>query len=147
MSKLSQCLTFGVDDDCFALPVARVREVLDVQPRSRLPNAPEFVLTLIDVRGQSLVVLNIRLKFGVPTKLMTNRTRIVVVEAIIDGALAGLELLADCVFAVTDVEGGKLVPAPSIGQRWRADFVNELRCEVGGFVITLYLDRLLEGEP
>ena len=147
MSKLPQYLTFGVEDDCFALPVERVREVLDVQPFSRLPNAPDYVLGLIDVRGQSLLVLDLRLKFGVPAKPATNRTRIVVVEAVIDGVLTGLGLLADCVFAVTDLEGGKLEPAPSVGARWRADFVVGVGREAGRFVVALDLDRLLQGEP
>ena len=146
MPKLSQFLTFGVEDDCFALPVERVREVLDVQPFSRLPSAPDYVLGLIDVRGQSLVVLDLRLKFGVPAKPATNRTRIVVVEATIEGALVGLGLLTDCVFAVTDLDGGKLEPAPSIGQRWRADFVIGVGREAGRFVIALDLDRMLAGE-
>jgi purine-binding chemotaxis protein CheW len=147
MSKFSQFLTFGIEDDCFALPVERVREVLDVQPYSRLPNAPDYVLGLIDVRGQSLVVLDLRLKFGIQAVPATNRTRIVVVEATIDGVLVGLGLLADCVFAVTDLEGGKLEPAPSIGQRWRADFVIGVGREAGRFVVALDLDRLLQGEP
>ena len=147
MSKLSQFLTFGIEDDCFALPVERVREVLDVLPYSRLPNAPNYVLGLIDVRGQSLVVLDLRLKFGIPAKPATNRTRIVVVEATIDGAIVGLGLLADCVFAVTDLDGGKLEPAPSIGQRWRADFVIGVGREAGRFVVALDLERLLQGEP
>jgi purine-binding chemotaxis protein CheW len=147
MAKSSQYLTFGIENECFALPVERVREVLDVQPISRLPTAPDFVLGLIDVRGASLVVVDLRLKFGLPAVPATNRTRIIVVEAAVQGAPLGLGLMADCVFAVSDLDGGALEPPPSIGQRWRADNVVGVGREGGRFVVALDLDRLIDGEP
>jgi purine-binding chemotaxis protein CheW len=146
MSKISQFLTFGIESECFALPVERVREVLDLRPISRLPNAPDYVLGLIDVRGASLLVVDLRLKFGFPALPPTNRTRIVVVEAIVEGAALGLGLMADCVFAVSDLDGGALEPPPSIGERWRADYVVGVGREGGRFVVALDLDRLISGE-
>ncbi len=86
MSKSSQYLTFGIESECFALPVARVREVLDLRPISRLPKAPDYVLGLIDVRGASLLVIDLRLKFGFPALAATNRTRVIIVEAIVEGS-------------------------------------------------------------
>ena len=146
MSKASQYLTFGIENETFALPVERVREVLDVKPISRLPKAPDYVLGLIDVRGASLVVIDLRLKFGFPAVPATNRTRIIVVEAIVAGEALGLGLMADCVFAVSDLDGAALEPPPSIGQRWRADYVVGVGRENGRFVVALDLDRLIEGD-
>lgn len=146
MSKASQYLTFGVENEVFALPVERVREVLDVRPISRLPNAPDYVLGLVEVRGASLVVIDLRTKFGFPRVAATNRTRIVVVEAIADGAPLGLGLMTDCVFAVSDLDGAALAPPPSIGRRWRADGVIGVGREGGRFVVALDLDRLVAGE-
>ena len=59
MVQTSQYLTFGIDRECFALPVERVREVLDMRPISRLPHAPPYVLGMTDVRGAGLLVIDL----------------------------------------------------------------------------------------
>jgi purine-binding chemotaxis protein CheW len=146
MSKVSQYLTFGIENEVFALPVERVREVLDLRPFSRLPKSPDFVLGLIDVRGASLVVVDLRLRFGFAAAPPTNRTRIIVVEADVGGQKLGLGLMADCVFAVSDLDGAGLDPPPSIGQRWRAECVVGVGREGGRFVVALDLDRLIDGD-
>lgn len=144
MAKASQYLTFGIENECFALPVERVREVLDVRPICRLPKAPTFVLGLVDVRGASLVVIDLRQRFGFPPTPATNRTRIIVVNSAINGAPLGLGLMADCVFAVSDLDGGALEPAPRIGQHWRAESVVGVGREGGRFVVALDLDTLID---
>jgi purine-binding chemotaxis protein CheW len=120
--------------------------VLDIKPFSRLPKSPDFVLGLIDVRGASLVVVDLRLRFGFPAAAPTNRTRIIVVDAVVAGATVGLGLMADCVFAVSGLDGAALEPPPSIGPRWRADCVIGVGREGGRFVVALDLDALIDGD-
>jgi purine-binding chemotaxis protein CheW len=144
MAQTSQYLTFGIDRECFALPVERVQEVLDMRPISRLPHAPPYVVGLTDVRGAGLIVIDLRAKFSFPPTEATNRTRIILVNAAVDGKRLGVGLVADCVFAVSDLSGAALEPPPSIGSRWRADYVTGVGREAGKFVIVLDLDRLID---
>ena len=146
MADIRQYLTFGIDRERFALPIERVREVIDLRPVSRLPHAPCYVVGLIDVRGVGLLVIDLRAKFGFPPVEATNRTRVILVDAIFDGKAQGVGLVADCVFAVSDLSGDALEPAPSIGARWRADYVVGVGREGGEFVIVLDLDRLIEAQ-
>ena len=140
-------LTLGVDEQRFALPIDRVREILDLQPISRLPQAPPFVAGLTDVRGAGLLVIDLRAKFAAPPAAATNRTRIIVVDAKVDGESFGVGLVADCVFAVSDLSGGALEPPPAIGSRWRAEDIVGVGREDGAFVIVLDLDRLIDAAP
>ena len=144
MTETRQYLTFGIDRERFALPVERVREVLDLRPISRLPHAPPYVLGLIDVRGAGLLVIDLRAKFGFPPVAATNRTRIILVDAALGGVDQGVGLVADCVFAVSNLDGSALEPPPSIGARWRADDIVGVGRDEGEFVIVLDLDRLIE---
>jgi purine-binding chemotaxis protein CheW len=146
MAETSQYLTFGVDREYFALPIERVREILDMRPISRLPHAPPYVVGLTDVRGAGMLVVDLRAKFGFPATEATNRTRIIVVDAAVEGKSLGVGLVADCVFAVSDLSGAALDPPPSIGSRWRADDVIGVGREAGNFVIVLDLDRLIATE-
>jgi purine-binding chemotaxis protein CheW len=144
MVENRQYLTFGIDQERFALPVERVQEVLDMRPISRLPHAPPYVLGLVDVRGAGLLVIDLRVKFGFAPTEATNRTRIIVVDAAVEGRRQGVGLVADCVFAVSDLDSAALEPPPSIGSRWRAEYVIGVGRDGGKFVIVLDLDRLIE---
>lgn len=146
MAQASQYLTFGIEQERFALPVERVQEVLDMRAISRLPQAPPYVLGLTEVRGVGLIVIDLRMKFGLPRAEATNRTRIIVVEAAIEGKPAPIGLVADCVFAVSDLGGAALEPPPSIGSRWRAEFVIGVGRDAGAFVVVLELDRLIAAD-
>ena len=146
MAQTSQYLTFGIARECFALPIESVREILDLQPISRLPQAPPYVLGLTDVRGAGLIVLDLRFRFGFPAAAATNKTRIIVAEATVGGQVRGVGRVADCVFAVSDFSGAALEPAPSIGPRWRAEYVIGVGREGAAFVVALDLDRLIDSE-
>jgi purine-binding chemotaxis protein CheW len=143
MAETRQYLTFGIDRECFAVPVERVREILDMRPMTRLPHAPPYVVGLTDVRGVGLLVIDLRLKFRLPPAEATNRTRIILVDVDIDGQRQGFGLVADCVFAVSSLDGAPLGPSPSIGSGWRADYVVGVGQEGGQFVVVLDLDRLI----
>lgn len=143
MAQASQYLTLGVDRERFALPVEKVQEILDLQPISRLPHAPSYVLGLMDVRGIGMLVIDLRVKFGLDQAEATNQTRVIVVEATIDGQKSSVGLVADCVFEVTDLGGKELEPPPAIGSRWRAEYIVGIGRHAATFVIVLELDRLL----
>ncbi len=143
MAQATQYLTFGVDRERFALSVEKVQEILDLQTISRLPHAPPYVLGLMDVRDVGMLVIDLRTKFGLDRTEATNQTRVIVVEAVIDGQTIPVGLVADCVFEVTDLGGKSLEPPPAIGSRWRADYIVGIGRHGPAFVIVLDLDSLL----
>ncbi len=61
-----QYVTLGIEDEVFAVPVESVLEILDLRKVSRVPEAPPYMLGLIDLRGRSIPVLDLRLKLGLP---------------------------------------------------------------------------------
>lgn len=143
MAETRLYLTFGVDREQFALAIERVREVLDMRPIARLPHAPPEMLGLVDVRGVGLPVVDMRAKFGFAPVAATKLTRIIVADVSLGDESRSVGLLADRVFAVSDLSGGALEPPPSIGAGWRADDVVGVGRDGGAFVIVLDLDRLL----
>ena len=64
MTDKAQFVTLGVADELFAAPVERVHEILDARPVARLPQAPANLLGMIDVRGEGVPVLDLRLTLG-----------------------------------------------------------------------------------
>jgi purine-binding chemotaxis protein CheW len=73
-------VTLGIEREVFGVPVDSVLEILDMQPVFRVPEAPAYMLGLIDLRGRSVPVLDLRTKLGLPSVAPTETTRILVLE-------------------------------------------------------------------
>ena len=89
-----QYVTLGIEDEVFAVPVESVLEILDMRRVCRIPEAPSYMLGLLDLRGRSVPVLDLRVKLGLPPKSATDTTRILVVEVIMNGRPLVLGLVA-----------------------------------------------------
>jgi purine-binding chemotaxis protein CheW len=145
MAERAQYVTLGVADELFAAPVGKVQEILDVRPIARLPQAPDTLLGMIDVRGQGVPVVDLRLTLGLPEAADTENTRIIVLA--LDGAGGDhrLGLRADRVFEVTVLDQDELDPPPAVGGSWPGRCIAGLGRRNGRFVTVLDLERLLGG--
>jgi purine-binding chemotaxis protein CheW len=138
----AQFVTLGIDREVFAVPVEAVVEILDMRPMFRLPEAPAYLAGLIDVRGRSVPVIDLRVKLGLPTAAATETTRILVLEITIAGRPLALGLIADRVFEVMALDVREVEAPPDIGVRWRSDYIRGVGRRDGGFVIIFNLPHL-----
>jgi purine-binding chemotaxis protein CheW len=109
---------FVVGDVQYAVPIARVREIANPLAVVPLPHAPQAVVGVADFRGEVVPVVDLRLRFGLPSAAATRRTKWIVVEVASDDPQARKRLVALVVDAVTEVfgtAGGGLRPAPALG--------------------------------
>ncbi|SFP04363.1 chemotaxis protein CheW [Tranquillimonas alkanivorans] len=137
-------VTFSMNDALFALPVARVQEILDARTIAPLPNAPDYLLGLIDVRGASVAVVDLRRLMGEPPREDTQDTRIIVFHAGDgpDGFVAALR--TDRVIEVAELDEAPAGEVPiSDRLQWRARIVEEIGRREGAFVSVLDSGRLL----
>lgn len=132
-------VTLGAEGDVFAAPVERVQEILDLRPISRLPRAPASLLGMIDVRGRSVPVADLRALLGLGWGEDDHDTRILVLS-LSDGRVVGLK--ADRVYEVAALDEARLErPDPERG--WAMDAVAGIGRREGRFVSVLDVDRLL----
>lgn len=141
-----QFVTLGIEHEVFAVPVEAVREILDMRPVFHIPEAPHYMLGLIDLRGRSIPVLDLRAKLGLPTVPATETTRILVVEVDAGGHPLVLGLVADRVFEVLALSGRDIEPAPEIGVCWQSDYIAGVGHRDTSFVIIFDLRRLFSDE-
>ena len=145
-SSEAQFVTLGIEREVFGVPVESVLEILDMQPVFRVPEAPAYMLGLIDLRGRSVPVLDLRTKLGLPSVPPTETTRILVIELTVSGRALVLGLVADRVFEVMALSAGDIEPAPDIGVRWRSDYIRGVGHRDARFVIIFDLPRLFSNE-
>ncbi|GGO89726.1 chemotaxis protein CheW [Stakelama pacifica] len=144
MADSAQYVTMGVAGECFALPVERVREILENRQVSRMPHAPAGFLGLIDVRNQSVPVFDLRVQLGFENGEDNDATRIVVLTMVAEDMgemVVGLK--TDRVFEVTVLDDdGAIDPPPSVGPAGKTKCVLGLGRRNGAFVKLLDIDRL-----
>ena len=139
-----KALTLRLQDELFAVEAGSVREILDLVPITEVPNAPEFVAGLINVRGRVVPLADLRVMFGMDRPEPDKDTRIVVMEIDIDGEPTIAGILADKVHDVTDIEAASIEEAPKVGMRWRPEFIQGIGKRNGGFIIIPDLGRIFE---
>ncbi|OHB25540.1 MAG: chemotaxis protein CheW [Desulfuromonadaceae bacterium GWC2_58_13] len=142
----TQYLTFRLNDEIFALGIDKVREVLDFTQITRVPQVPEFMRGVINLRGSVVPVVDMRLKFGMPKTEKTVNTCIIIVEIKLDEETTVLGALADSVQEVLDLEPDQIEPAPRIGTRLSTEFIRGMGKRDEQFIIILDIDRVFSSE-
>lgn len=135
-------VTLGVEQEIFAVEVEQVREILDFRPPSQLPNAPPYLIGMIDVRGATIPVIDLRVRLGLPPAGRTDQTRILVLETEGGARPLLIGLLADRVYEVAEIPTAEVEPAPEIGVRWKSDYIKGVSRVRGAFVVIFDLARL-----
>lgn len=130
-----EVLTFNLHGEVFALEATKVQEILDVLPETRVPGAERFVDSVINFRGRVIPLADLRLAFGMEATETTIDSRIVVIEMNLKGETTLIGLRTDKVYEVTTLAMTASEPPPSVGMRWRPDFIQGLFKRGGEFII------------
>lgn len=143
--ETTQYLTFMLADEVFAVDVGRVREILEISNITKVPQTPEFMRGVINLRGSVVPVIDMRLKFGMTETERTVNTCIIVVEVVMDGETIVLGSLADSVQEVIEMEPEQIEAAPHIGTHLNTDFIKGMGKHDNRFVMILDIDRIFSG--
>jgi purine-binding chemotaxis protein CheW len=137
ITETSQYMTFKLGNELFAVNVSQVREVLEVPVITKVPSAPDYMRGVVNVRGQAIPVVDLRLRFGLPAVDNSVQTRIIVMELEIDGEQTVLGGIADSVHEVIELEPDSINPPPRIVMRWRTEFIQGMGRRGDDFIIIL----------
>ena len=146
ITETVQYLTFKLADELFALDVAKVREILEVPAITKVPQTPDFMRGVINLRGSVVPVIDMRLKFAMSAASQTVNSCIIVVEVTLDGESTILGALADSVQEVVELDAEAIEPAPHIGVKLNSEFIRGMGKVAGRFVMILDIDRVFSPE-
>lgn len=146
ITEVRQYLTFKLEGEVFALDVGKVREILDYTNITKVPQTPEFMKGVINLRGSVVPVVDMRLKFGIPPQEKTVDTCIIVLEVTLDDEVTVLGALVDSVQEVFELEPAQIEPAPRIGTKLRTEFILGMGKRDEQFVIILDVDKVFSAD-
>ncbi len=145
-NETTQFLTFTLGEDVFAIDVTMAREVLDLCEVTRVPQVPDYMLGVINLRGSVVPVIDMRRKFGMPAAKQPRDTCIVVVEVDVDGDAVVVGALADSVREVLDLSPDQIEPPPRIGTHLNTEFIKGMGNQDDRFVIILDINRVFSSD-
>jgi purine-binding chemotaxis protein CheW len=145
-SNANQYLTFTLDNEQYAISVAKVREVLEHTKITKLPRTAVFMKGIINLRGAGVPVIDLRLKFGLAETPITKDTSIIVMEVESQDGAVVVGALADAVHEVVDIDEKAIEPAPRFGTRLAAEFIKGVGKKDDLFIIILDIDRIFNAE-
>ena len=146
ITETGQYLTFRLDSETFALDITKVREVLDFTTVTKVPQTPDFMMGVINLRGSVVPVVDMRLKFRMSKTEATVNTCIIIVEIELDGEITVLGALADSVQEVLELDPDQIEPPPRIGTRLKTQFIRGMGHRDNQFIIILDIDKVFSAE-
>jgi len=146
ITETRQYLTFTLEEEIFAVDVAKVREILELTTITKIPRTPDYMRGVINLRGSVVPVMDMRLKFGMAAMEQTVNTCIIVVEVLHEDEVVVIGALADSVQEVFELEPDQIEPPPHIGTRLHTDFILGMGKNDGQFIMILNIDRTFSSE-
>lgn len=136
-------LTFTLNSEEYGLEILKVREIIGYMGITPVPRTPPYVKGVINLRGQVIPVIDLRLKFDMPEAEVTDRTCIIVVEINSGDTKLQMGIVVDSVSEVLDIAPDQLEAPPDLG----TDIDTEMILALGKFgdrvKILLDIDKVL----
>jgi len=144
--KEGKYLTFTLAQEEYGLEILKVREIIGMMDITAIPQTPDFVKGVINLRGRVIPVIDLRLKFGLPPMEYGERTCIIVVEVHSDLGALQMGVVVDSVSEVLNILGGDIEPPPAFGTRIKTHYILGIAKTKGSIKILLDIDRVLTAE-
>ncbi len=142
-AKAGKYLTFALHTEEYGLEILKVREIIGYMAITKVPRTSEYIKGVINLRGQVIPIIDLRLKFGMPEAEVTEKTCIIVVEALKDGMEKQVGVIVDGVSEVLDISQEQIEPAPEFGGSVDRALILGMAKIESKIVILLDIDRVL----
>ncbi|MCE0494580.1 chemotaxis protein CheW [Vibrio salinus] len=140
--EVLQWVTFQLEEETYGINVMQVREVLRYTEIAPVPGAPDYVLGIINLRGNVVTVIDTRSRFGLMEGEVTDNTRIIVIES--ERQVIGI--LVDSVAEVVYLRSSEIDTTPSVGTEESSKFIQGVSNRDGKLLILVDLNKLLTDE-
>ena len=141
--KTGKYLTFTLADETYGIGILKVKEIIGMMSITSVPQTPDFVKGVINLRGKVIPVIDLRLKFAMAAIAYSERTCIIVVE--IDGKSGTIliGIVVDSVSEVVNITPEEIEDTPAFGSELDTDYILGMAKIEGGVKILLNIDQVL----
>ena len=143
VNREGKYLTFTLAGEDYGIGILKVKEIIGIMAITTVPQTPDYIKGVINLRGKVIPVIDLRLKFGLESMDYTERTCIIVVEISGGGNSILMGILVDSVSEVLNIKAADIEDTPNFGGRLNTDYILGM-AKTGGLVkILLDIDKVL----
>lgn len=146
-SREGKYLTFELDAEEYGLEILKVKEIIGIMNITSVPQTPDYVKGVINLRGKVIPVIDLRLKFTMNPLEYSERTCIIIVDiAGTSGKKVMVGIVVDSVSEVLNIKGDEIEDTPSFGSRLSTEYIMGMAKVKGGVKVLLDIDQVLNAE-
>ena len=139
-------LTFALGSEEYGLEILKVREIFGYMEITAIPKTPQHVKGVINLRGQVIPVIDIRIKFDMESVQTTDQTCVIVVETEQNNQKFSTGLVVDRVQEVLDIKEDAIQDSPNFGSKVDTNFILGMGKVEKEVKILLDIDKVLDGD-
>jgi len=144
--ETSEYLTFVLAKEEYGVDILRVQEIRGWDSVTRIPNSPEYVKGVMNLRGAIVPVVDLRVRFGLEHRDFSATTVVVVLRVMVVDTEKIIGIVVDGVSGVIEAQIDKISPAPEFGSGIQTEFIHGLVNEGDIMVMLLDVEKLLAVE-
>lgn len=135
-------LTFVLGKEEYGIEILKVREIIGVMSITTVPQTPEYMKGVINLRGKVIPIVDLRSKFSMPEVEHTKETCVIVVDV----NSTQLGIIVDSVSEVLDIGNGEIEDTPDFGQEINTESIMGLGKTKDKIIILLDIEKVLTSE-
>ncbi len=139
-------LTFSLAEEEYGIGILKIKEIIGMMPITPVPQTPDHVKGVINLRGKVIPVVDLRLRFGMESIEYDERTCIIVVEITGQAGTVQIGIVVDSVSEVLNIKGEDVEETPTFGSKLNTDYILGMAKMEGGVKILLDIDKVLSIE-
>lgn len=141
-----QVLSFVLDGDYFAIGIDSIQEVIEYKNVTRVPRSPEFMQGVINLRGQVIPVVDLRVLFSMEVADVTLDTCIIIIDVDVEGEQNPIGIVADSVKEVVEFDVSAIQAAPKIGLSVDNRFIYGMVEQESNLLILLSIQQVFDAD-
>ena len=137
-------LTFSLADEEYGIGILKIKEIIGMMPITTIPQTPEFVKGVINLRGKVIPVMDLRLRFSMEKQAYSERTCIIVVEIENQKSTLLIGIIVDSVSEVLNIKAEDIEDTPAFGAKLNTEYILGMAKSEKSVKILLDIDRILK---
>jgi purine-binding chemotaxis protein CheW len=142
----TQYLTFFTASEEYAISIVKVREIIEYETVTTVPNTPPWISGVTNLRGKVIPVVDLAVKFGLPPSRIAKFSCVIITDVLFQGESLTMGVLADAVSQVIDFSADDIEPTPPFGTRVKTEYLLGMGSLGKKFCLILDIDKVLSAE-
>lgn len=145
-NNLNKFITFFLENEEFAVDIKKIKEIIGIMEITSVPNTPEYIKGVLNLRGKIIPVIDLRTKFGMEFKEYGERTSIIILEIQTDNGKVNIGTIVDTVTEVIQISDEQIEETPNFGVEVDTTFIIGMARIKDKVKIILDIDKILTSD-